>query len=293
MKKVGMVLEGGGLRGLYTAGVLDVLMENKIKVDGIIGVSAGALFGVNYFSNQKGRVIRYNKEYCGDKRYMSTRSLLLTGNYVNKDFAYYKMSTELDLFDNFTFINNNKKFYAVATRLKDGTAEYFQITNPIEQMEELRASSAIPFVSKKVKVNGVDYFDGGVADSIPIDKCIDLGYNKIIVIETQPLNYRKRPFKKKRVRLIKLKYFRYPKFAKAIIERYKNYNSSKKRVIELEKNGDIFVIRPYKGLDIDIKCKDPSKYQEIYDRGVADAKEALSELKKYLRKKEKEIKKDN
>ena len=291
IKKVGMVLEGGGLRGLYTAGVLDVLMENKIKVDGIIGVSAGALFGVNYFSNQKGRVIRYNKEYCKDKRYMSMKSLILTGNYINKEFAFYKMSKELDQFDNLTFINSEKDFYAVATRVKDGEAEYFHITDPIAQLEELRASSAIPFVSKKVRIDGIDYLDGGVADSIPIDKCIELGYNKKIVIETQPLKYRKRPFTKSKIRAIKLKYLKYPKFAEAIINRYERYNTAKRKVRDLEEAGEVFVIRPKKILDIDIKNKNPLKYQEIYDRGVADAKEVIEDLKKYLRKREKVAKK--
>lgn len=277
-----MVLEGGGLRGLYTAGVLDVFMENKIEVDGIIGVSAGALFGVNYFSNQKGRVIRYNKEYCGDKRYMSMRSLLLTGNYINKDFAFYKMSTELDLFDNFAFIKTNKDFYAVATNVNTGDAEYFKITDPIAQLEELRASSSIPFISRKVKVNGEYYLDGGVADSIPIDKCIELGYEKRIVIETQPLNYRKKPFSKNKARMIKLKYFKYKDFVDAILNRYKNYNESKKKVIALEKEKELFVIRPSKSIEIDIKNKNSKKYQEIYDLGVKDAKEVLKELKKYL-----------
>ena len=277
-----MVLEGGGLRGLYTAGVLDVLMENNIKIDGIIGVSAGALFGVNYFSNQKGRVIRYNKQYCKDKRYMSFRSLLLTGNYINKNFAFYRMSNELDQFDNLKFINSKKKFYAVATNVEDGTAEYFNIDNPLDQLEQLRASSAIPIISRIVKIDNKGYLDGGIADSIPIDKCISLGYEKRIVIETQPLNYRKKPFKTGKARMIKLRYFRHPKLVNAILNRFTNYNISKEKVIELEKKGEAFAIRPIKQLDINIKSKDPKLYQEIYDKGVTDATNILSSLIEYL-----------
>ena len=157
MKKVGLVLEGGAMRGLYTIGVLDVLMENNIEIDGIVGVSAGALFGANYFSNQKGRVIRYNKKYCGDKRYMSLRSLILTGNYINKDFAFYKVTKKLDPFDNETYIKNNKDFYAVVTNVVSGKPEYIKIDDLDEKMEYLRASGSMPFVSKFVEIDGKKY----------------------------------------------------------------------------------------------------------------------------------------
>lgn len=285
MKKVGMVLEGGGLRGLYTAGVLDTLMDNKIKVDCIIGVSAGALFGVNYFSNQRGRVIRYNKEYCKDKRYMSMRSLILTGNYINKNFAFYRMSTELDQFDNLIFISSKNKFYAVATNISTGEPKYFEITNPIEDMEKLRATSAIPVISKKVKVGDQYYLDGGVSDSIPIDKLIELGYEKRIIVETQPLNYRKKPLKKHMARFLMLRFIKYPKFVQALLNRHKRYNTVKTQIVQMEKDKEVFVIRPSKKLDIDIRNKNPEKYQEVYDLGVKDAEAAIKNLKKYLNKK--------
>lgn len=131
----GLVLEGGAMRGMYTAGVLDVLLENSIKIDGIIGVSAGALFGVNYFSKQKGRVIRYSKRFCKDIRYMSKLSFLLTGNVVNKNFAFYKVTKKLDKFDNDTFIKNNKNYYATVTNVETGNPEYIKIDNPIKQLE--------------------------------------------------------------------------------------------------------------------------------------------------------------
>ena len=283
MKKVGMVLEGGGLRGLYTAGVLDTLMENKIKVDGIIGTSAGALFGVNYFSNQKGRVIRYNKEYAKDKRYMSMTSLILTGNYINKNFAYYKITQELDLFDNLTFMNTNKEFYAVATDVETGEPEYFRITNPIEQMEELRASSAIPGITRIVKIGERKFLDGGVSDSIPIGKAIELGYEKIIVVETRQLNYRKPPLTKMQARFMKLRYFKYPKFVESLISRYKRYNNVQKDIVEMDKKGKTFTIRPSKNIDINIKSRDIKEYQRIYDLGVSDARAIIEDLKEYLK----------
>ena len=283
MKKVGMVLEGGGLRGLYTAGVLDTLMNNNIKIDGIIGTSAGALFGVNYYSNQKGRVLRYNKKYCNDKRYMSILSFLLTGNYINKNFAFYKMSNELDKFDNDEYIKEERNFYAVLTDIETGKPEYIKITNPIEQMEYLRATSAIPVISKIVKIDNKKYLDGGVSDSIALSKLESLDYKKIIVVETQPKDYRKTPFSKTKERFIKLRYFRYPKLVDAIINRYKNYNKVKEEIIEKENNKEIFVIRPSRPLGIDIKCKNETKYQEIYDLGVKDTKKVLNDLKKYIK----------
>ena len=152
-----LVLEGGAFRGLFTAGILDVLLENNIEIDEIVGVSAGALFGVNYFSNQKGRVIRYNKKYCGDKRYMSIKSLILTGNYINKKFAFYKVTKELDPFDNEIFKKNNKEYYAVVTNVETGKPEYLKIKSPVDDLEILRATSAIPLFSKIIKIDGKKY----------------------------------------------------------------------------------------------------------------------------------------
>lgn len=205
MKKVGMVLEGGSMRGMFTAGVLDVMMENNINVDGIVGVSAGALIGVNYFSNQKGRVLRYNKKYCKDKRYISLTSLLTTGNLVNKEFTYYKVTKELDPFDNETFMNSKKDFYLAATNVETGKPEYFKIENVYEQLEEFRATSAIPLASEMIEINGKKYFDGGISDSIPIEKCIELGYSKIIVILTQPKKIYKTTNSKRKRKISKIK----------------------------------------------------------------------------------------
>jgi len=283
MNKVRMVLEGGSFRGLFTAGVLDVLMENNIEVSEIVGVSAGALFGVNYFSKQIGRVIRYNKKYCGDKRYMSVKSLILTGNYINKDFAFYKITKELDRFDNETFIKSNKKFFAVVTNVETGKPEYIEIKSPIDDLEILRASSAIPLASKIIKIDDKKYLDGGISESIPIN-FHKKKYNKHIVILTQPLNYKKSPLNKSKKRIIKLKFRKYPKLIECMFNRYKKYNKTIEDILELEKKGEVFVIRPNKKIDIKLNENNPEKLQEIYDLGVEEGMKIIKNLKEYINK---------
>ena len=274
--KVGLVLEGGAMRGMYTAAILDLFLDHQIKIDGIVAVSAGALFGVNYPSNQRGRTLRYNKKYVKDKRYMGFSSLLKTGNIVNKDFAYYQVPFELDVFDEAAYQKSKTDFYATVTNVQTGLPEYIKITNATQQIEVLRASSAMPFVSKIVKIGDQKYLDGGVADSIPLQKCIDLGYDKIIVILTRPINYRK---KKANPLLAKLFYHQYPKFVEAINNRYKNYNDMVEMIIEKEKNQEIFVFRPSKKIDIKRIERNPDKLQEMYDLGIEDGNRLIEKLK--------------
>ncbi len=281
--RVGLVLEGGAMRGLFSAGVLDVFMDNNIKIDGIIGVSAGALFGPNYYSKQRGRVIRYNKKYSQDKRYISKRNLILTGNIISKKYAFYKLNNELDKFDEKTFRKNNNGFWAVATDVEEGKAKYFKITKPLAEMEKLRASSAIPFVTRMVKIDGKKYLDGAIVDSIPIEAIQNKGYDKIIVILTQPVDYYKEPLDKKTIRKVKIKYFRYPKLIKAMINRYKNYNRSIDIVKDLEKKGKVFVIRPQEKINISLVKRNPDDLQMVYNQGVNEATRVMSELKSYLK----------
>lgn len=284
MAKVGLVLEGGAMRGLYTAGVLDVMMENNIDIDGIVGTSAGALFGVNYFSRQKGRAIRYNMKYLNDKRFISKKSLFLTGNIINKDFAFYKVTKELDPLDNQAFIENNKEYYATATNVETGKPEYFKITDPINQLEELRATSAMPFASKLIELNGKKYLDGGISDSIPLIKCQELGFDKIIVILTQPLDYRKEKISSKKLKLVHLKYKKYPNLIRTMENRHNDYNEIIEKIIDLENKNEIFVIRPSKPLKIAILEKNPEKLEEIYNIGINDCKKIIKDLKEYLNK---------
>lgn len=281
MSKVGLVLEGGAMRGMYTAGVLDVFLDNNIKVDGIIGVSAGALFGVNYCSKQKGRALRYNKKYVGNKNYMSLYSLFKTGNIVNKQFAFYDVPLKYDIFDTEEFKKSKTDFYATVTNVKTGEAEYIRLDDVIEQMEVLRATGAMPFVSEIVEYNGEKYLDGALADSIPFTKCMDMGYDKIIVVLTKPFNYRK---KKPAEFLAKVVYKDYPNLVNAINTRYIRYNESLDVITDLENKKEIFVFRPSRKVKMSRIEKDPEKLQEMYDLGVSDCNGLLDNLKKYLKK---------
>ena len=279
--KVGLVLEGGALRGIYTAGVLDVLLKNNVKVDKIIGVSAGALFGVNYKSNQPGRALRYNLKYCNNKNYMSYHSLLTTGNIVNKEFCFDKLVNELDPFDFDTFSNNKIDFYATVTNVETGKAEYHLIKDLRNEKdsEYLRASGSMPFISQIVEIDGKKYLDGAIADSIPIDKMLTMSVDKIIVVPTRPIDFRRR---KKTAIFNKLKYKKYPKFVDKLSNRYKMYNKEVERIIDLENQGKVFVIRPSRFVNIKRLEKNPEIIQEMYDLGVSDTKSKLKELKKYL-----------
>ena len=276
---IGLVLEGGAMRGLYTAGVLDVFLDNNIKVDGIIGVSAGVLFGVNYLSKQKGRAIRYNKKFAKDKRYMGMRSFITTGNIINKDFAYYEIPLKIDIFDEETFEKSNTNFWATVTNIETGEAEYLKLTNVFEQMELLRATSAMPIVSKIVEIDGKKYLDGGVSESIPVEKCKSIGYDKIIVVLTRPIEYRK---KKTNSLVAKVKYKKYPNLIETMENRYKKYNETVEKIIDMENKKEIFVIRPSKDLKLKRIEKDVDKLQAMYDLGISDCKKQLESLKKYI-----------
>lgn len=279
--KIGLVLEGGGLRGVFTAGVLDVFLDEKIHIDGAIGVSAGALFGVNLPSKQKGRALRYNKKYLNNKRYMSLHSLITTGNLINRDFAFYELPYTLDPFDQEAFAQSGMDFWATVTNVESGEPEYIKITNAFKQMEVFRATSAMPLVSKMVEIDGKKYLDGGISDSIPVRKFMEMGYDKIIVILTRPIEYRKTPSS---MWLFKLFYRKYPKLIERWANRYAEYNQAVEEVIQLNEKQQIFVIRPSQTLNISRVEKDVNKLQAMYDLGVADAQNALAGLKEYLSK---------
>ncbi|GAB1667529.1 patatin family protein [Mannheimia haemolytica] len=279
--KIGLVLEGGGLRGIFTAGVLDVFLDENIHIDGAIGVSAGALFGVNLPSKQKGRALRYNKKYAQDKRYMGLHSLLTTGNIVNRDFAYYELPSKLDPFDQQAFEASGMDFWVTVTNVETGEPEYIKIDNVFEQMEAFRATSSMPIVSKIVEIEGKKYLDGGVSDSIPVQKFIEMGYDKIIVVLTRPLEYRKKPSS---MWLFKRFYRQYPKLVARWEKRYAEYNQAVEQIIQLNEKQQIFVIRPSRTVKISRLEKDVNKIQTMYDLGVEDAQNALAGLRAYLAK---------
>jgi len=280
--KVGLVLEGGGMRALFTAGVLDALLDVKeLDVDGIVGVSAGALFGANYVSRQKERAIRYNKKYARDKRYMGLHSWITTGNAVNKEFAFYEIPFKLDVFDQEKFKQSKIDFYVVMTNVENGQAEYVLIEDIFEQMEYLRATSALPFASKIIEINGKKYLDGGISDSIPIDYCQSLGYDKIILILTRPEN----SYKEDKLNfLYKLVYRKYPNLVERLINMGKDYEVVLKKIKDLETENKIFVIRPPKVLKIGRLEKNEDKIQSVYDIGLNTGKKEIDNLLKYLNK---------
>lgn len=277
--KVGLVLEGGAMRGIFTAGVLDVFLDEQIQIDAIVSVSAGALFGVNFPSKQRGRALRYNKQFLGDKRYIGWQSLLTTGNIVNKAFAFYEVPFTHDVFDNEAFKQSGVDFYATVTNVETGLAEYLQITDPFAQMEILRASSAMPYVSQYVEINGNKYLDGGIADSIPLAFCQSLGFDKIIVVLTRPFDYRKTP---SHPLLSRLFYRQYPNLVATLQNRYRIYNQQVETVVAESEKGTIFTLRPSQTLPIKRIEKDLNKVQAMYDLGVADANREMARLKAYL-----------
>ena len=280
--KVGLVLEGGGMRALFTAGVLDALLDVKeLDIDGIVGVSAGALFGANYVSGQKERAIRYNKKYARDKRYMGLHSWITTGNAVNKEFAFYEIPFKLDVFDQEKFKQSKIDFYVVMTNVENGQAEYVLIKDVFEQMEYLRATSALPFASKIIEINGKKYLDGGISDSIPIDYCQSLGYDKIIVVLTRPENTHKED---KLNFLYKLVYRKYPNLVERLINMGKDYEVVLKKIKDLENENKIFVIRPPEVLKIGRLEKNEDKIQNVYDIGLNTGIKEIDNLLNYLNK---------
>ncbi|MCD7807846.1 MAG: patatin family protein [Erysipelotrichaceae bacterium] len=277
--KVGLVLEGGAMRGMFTTGVLDTFLDNDIMVDGVIGVSAGALFGVNYVSKQKGRAIRYNKRFNGDKDYMGIKPLLKEGNIVSTQYAYDEVPTKLDPFDDKTYMESGIPFYAVVTNIQTGNPEYILIQSVFRQMDTLRASGSMPFVSKPVEINKQYYLDGGISDSIPFVWMKKQGYDKLIVVLTRDMSYRKEPMSKS---LINLFYHKYPNLSKQLVERHNVYNESVELLSQWEKEGKAFVIRPSIPIEIGRIESDPDKLDEVYQLGVKDALNDLAALKEYL-----------
>ncbi len=279
--KIGLVLEGGAMRGVYTAGVLDVFMQNGIKVDGIVGVSAGALFGVNYLSKQIGRVIRYNKRFNRDKNYMGLRPLLREGNIVSTKYAYGHVPRELDIFDDEAFQASDIPFYAVATDIESGQAEYIHIKSVFDQIDSLRASGSMPFVSRPVEIDGRLFLDGAISDAVPYKWMSEQGYDKLIVVLTRESDYRKRAIPKI---LSRLKYGKYPKFKEQLFKINSIYNDSIKELSDWVECGKAFMIRPSRKLKMAYMEKAPSKLQATYELGMLDAEGLLEPLREYLSK---------
>ena len=278
--KTTLILEGGAMRGLYSAGVLDVFMKNNIDVDTVYGVSAGALFGLNYKSRQIGRALRYNLKYAKNKNYMGLYPLITTGNIMNKEFCFNKLVYELDKLDFETYKKTPVDFYAVVTNLQTGKAEYIKIDDAEKDMEYFRASGSMPFVSKPVEINGNLYLDGGISDPVPLKKVLKTKPEKIIVVLTRPSGYRKKNIHSRGI--YKLFYRKFPHFVETGCNRYKTYNETMDLIEKYESENKIIVLRPSKFIKVKRIEKDTKKLQSIYDLGVSDCMNKLDKIKKYL-----------
>ena len=280
MKK-GLVLEGGGLRSLFSAGVIDVMMENQITFDGMIGVSAGATFGSNYKSGQIGRALRYNIALKDDPRYISWRSFFKTGNLVGAEFSYHVMPTELDIFDYEAFRQNPMEFHIVCTDAETGEPVYKQLDiMDYEGLEWVRASASMPIVSKPVPLKGRKLLDGGIADSIPLKHFQELGYERNIVVLTQPKGFFKR--RTKLMPLFHLTMRKYPAIIKAMGRRHLMYNEQLRYLAEEEKKGNILLIYPEDALPIGRTELNEEKMRKVYQMGRKTAEEQLLKIKDFL-----------
>lgn len=280
--KSALILEGGAMRAMYDAGVFDVLLENNIETDLCIGVSAGALFGINYKSKQPGRVLRYNLKYSTDNRFVGWRSFLKTGDLMDKQFYFDDLPYRLDPMDLETYKNNKTTLKAVVTNLKTGKAEYPEIHDLADYkcMEFLRASGSLPFLSRNVEIDGTPYLDGGVADSVPVEYCLNEGYDKLIVVLTRPLGYRKSGT----IKLTKFFYKNYPEFCETLKNRNRIYSEQYELIEKLEKEGKIFVIRPSKVIKTKATEKNPDVLNALYNSGRKDCEKVLNKLIEYLNK---------
>lgn len=279
--KTGLVLEGGAMRGMFTAGIMDVLMEEGIAFDGAIGVSAGAAFGVNYKSGQIGRAVRYNTRFCGDSRYCGWRCFLRTGNIYSAEFAYGEVPLIHDVFDFEAYRQNPMEFYLVCTDVETGLPVYHRWDSFDDHgFDWIRASASMPLVSQMVEIDGQKLLDGGISDSIPLRYFEELGYNRNIVILTQPPTYEKK--ENALLFLIRLVYRKYPQLIQAMQKRHAVYNDTLRFIEEKEKRGEILVLRPQAPLPVRRVEKNPDRLRQTYEIGRNCAVSRLASIRKFL-----------
>lgn len=275
--KRGLVLEGGAMRGLWTAGVIDVMMEHGIEPDGLIGVSAGAAFGCNYKSRQIGRAIRYNMRFAKDSRYSGWRSLITSGDYFNAEFGYHIVPKQYDIFDDDAFNKNPMEFIAVCTDVETGKPVYQSLTEATPVTYDwIRASASMPLMSRIVELEGKKLLDGGVGDSIPLEYFESIGYDRNIVVLTQPLGYQKTHISL--MPLIRIALRKYPNMIKAMDERHIMYNQQLSYVAQAEQEGRCLVIRPDSKIPIGHISHNPDEMRHVYELGRAVGKKYLDSI---------------
>ena len=277
-----LILEGGGMRGAYTAGVLDAFLDHDIDFDRCYAVSAGACHAMSFLSKQRGRAFKVSTDYLDNWRYMSKRSLFLTGDMIGNKFVYHTIPEKLVPFDNEAFMKNKTKLYCVVTNVKTGKAEYLLTKDGMSEIDNVRASASLPLISRFVKINGEKYLDGGIVDPIPVKRSFDDGCKKAVVILTQHKGFVKKiTTSEKHSGLI---YWRYPEFVAKIKTRYMRYNESLSYIDEEEAKGNVIVIRPKKPVEVKRIDKDKEKMRALYEEGYRDGEERIEEIKKFLNK---------
>ena len=280
--KSGLVLEGGAMRGLFTAGVIDVWMTAGITFDGLVGVSAGACFGCNYKSRQPGRVIRYNKRLAKDPRYCSWRSLLKTGDLFNVDFCYREIPFELDPFDVAAYEANPMEFHLSVTDCATGKPVYRRLDRAdAEAFRWIQASASMPLVSRPVEIDGREYLDGGLSDGIPLAYFERMGFDRNVVVTTRPHGYRKFPSWK--VALTRVFLRRYPAVYRALATRHEWYNRTLEYIDQRVAAGAALLIAPEAPLPIARVCHDPKAMQRVYDLGKAAGERSAASVKEFLK----------
>ena len=280
MIEAGLVLEGGGMKGVYTAGVLDFFLEKNIKFANCYGVSAGACTMCSYLAGQKGRGFHVMTDYLDDKRYMSLYSLLMTGDLFNAATSYSLVPDYLYPLDHEAFHRYPGKAYAVITNILTGKPEYYRLRNLKKDMKAVRASSSLPLVSRSVEIGHIPYLDGGISDSIPIRRAIMDGNRKNVVILTKDKEYIRKPTQYRT--LFKLRYAKYPKVAALMKNRHTVYNETLVYLMQQQEKGKAFVLRPSRSLEIGRTEKDIHKLREMYKLGYEDAKSSYEEMMYYL-----------
>lgn len=282
MNKIGLILEGGGMRGIYTAGVLDFFIEKNIEVDITIGVSAGSCHASSYLSKQYKRAYNATVDYINDKRYLSFSNLIKTGSIFGMDFMFNKIPNELNIYDYDTFAKSKSKFVVVATNCETGSPEYFELKDLKKEIIYMQASCSIPMFANIVEIDNFKLVDGGVSDSVPIEYSLNQGYKKNIVVLTRDITYKKN--KQKFLSIVNRKYKKYPNLVKAIENRHLNYNKSLNLVNQLEKDGDVLVIRPKKPVNVSQIEKNAKKLTALYEEGYDDAKELYDKILDFIKK---------
>lgn len=279
--KSGLILEGGGMRGVYTAGVLDYFMEQNLYFSDCYGVSAGACHLCSYLSGQKGRAYHVFVDYLKDKNYCSLRTLITTGDLFNVKMCYDTIPNQLAPYDYDAFCQYEGRAYAVVTNLLTGKAEYKPLREMHRDMVAVRASASLPLVSQNVYIDGIPYLDGGIADSIPIIRSLKDGNKKNVVIMTKEIGYRRKPTS--HMEAIKVRYHKYPALVRDMARRHIDYNRTLDFIEEHQKKGHIFVIRPKVNPNVGRIEKNEAKLKTLYEMGYEDAKESFEDLKKYLK----------